>query len=214
MRQHTASLLVVSTLAIAASGAHAAIVSVSGQAALIGAPVSALGLALPGPPAFCWDEQTNVVIPATGILVNTLGNGFWTGPTPNLAAYVGAPVDSHMIHFDASTGVANVGGQVVFSGNILAVIYENVLLDATDPLFGAPGTAYDTGNPLRSNSSALFASAYQVNNNVLDFSLWALQPGIPNRMVELRVLTAANVPAPGALALLGLAGAATLRRRR
>ena len=88
------------------------------------------------------------------------------------------------------------------------------LLDATDPLFGAPGPTDDTRKPLRSNSSALFASVYQSNNNVLDFSLRALQSGIPNRVVELRVLTAANVPAPGALALLGIAGAAAMRRRR
>jgi MYXO-CTERM domain-containing protein len=51
-----------------------------------------------------------------------------------------------------------------------------------------------------------------VNNNVLDFTLWASAFTLPNRMTELRVLTAA-VPAPGAIALLGLAGLVGVRRR-
>ncbi|MFM7261702.1 MAG: hypothetical protein ACKO3W_13980 [bacterium] len=202
------------TLLTTMSSANAAITGVTGSAVQIAAPASALQLALPGPPAFCWDEQQNVVIPASGLLVNTLGNGFWTGPSGNTNFYFGGPVDSHIIHFDASQGVSNVGGQVTFSGNIVAVIYENILLDATDLSLGAIGTTYDTGNPLRSNTTnSLFQSAYQVNNNVLDFSLWASVLGLPNRMTELRVLTAA-VPAPGAVALLGLAGLVGSRRRK
>jgi len=208
------TLTSIAALAASAGSANAAIISVTGSAVQIAAPASALYLALPGPPAFCWDEQQNVAIPASGLLVNTLGNGFWTGPGGNANVYFGGPVDSHIIHFDASQGVSNVGGQVTFSGNIVAVIYENILLDATDLSLGAIGTAYETGNPIRSNmTNALFQSAYQVNNNVLDFSLWASVPGLPNRMTELRVLTAA-VPAPGAVALLGLAGLVGSRRRK
>ena len=208
-----ATLASIAVLAASAGTASAAIVSVTGSAVQIAAPASALQLALPGPPAFCWDEQQNVAIPASGLAVNTLGNGFWTGPANNSTVYFGGPVDSHIIHFDASQGVANVGGQVTFSGNIVAVIYENILLDGTDFSLGAPGTTYATGNPFRSHTSALFQSAYQVNNNVLDFSLWASTVGLQNRMTELRVLTAA-VPAPGAVALLGLAGLVGSRRRK
>lgn len=208
-----ATLASIAVLAASAGTASAAIVSVTGSAVQIAAPASALQLALPGPPAFCWNEQQNVAIPASGLAVNTLGNGFWTGPGANTNVYFGGPVDSHMIHFDASQGVSNVGGQVTFSGNIVAVIYENILLSATDLSLGAIGTTYETGNPLRSSSSALFQSAYQVNNNVLDFSLWASVLNLPNRMTEMRVLTAA-VPAPGALALLGLAGLVGSRRRK
>ena len=208
-----ATLASIAVLAASAGTASAAIVSVTGSAVQIAAPASALQLALPGPPAFCWNEQQNVAIPASGLAVNTLGNGFWTGPANNSTLYFGGPVDSHIIHFDASQGVANVGGQVTFSGNIVAVIYENILLSATDLSLGAIGTTYATGNPLRSHTSALFQSAYQVNNNVLDFSLWASVLNLPNRMTEMRVLTAA-VPAPGALALLGIAGLVGSRRRK
>lgn len=208
----SAIALFTTTAALITTSAHSAIVSVSGSAALIAAPISAQFSQLPGPPAYCWNEQTNVSIPASGLNVNTLGNGFWTGPTPNASVYFGPAVDSHMIHFDATQGVSNVGGQVVFSSNIVAVIYENVLLDATDAFLGAVGTTYETGNPIRSHNASLFQSAFQVNNNVLDFTLWASAFALPNRMTELRVLTAA-VPAPGAIALLGLAGLVGTRRR-
>lgn len=208
----SATLLATIAATLATASANAAIVSVTGSAALIAAPVSAQFSQLPGPPAYCWNEQTNVSIPASGINVNTLGNGFWTGPTPNFNIYFGTAVDSHMIHFDATQGVSNVGGQVTFSSNIVAVIYENVLLDATDAFLGAVGTTYETGNPIRSHNASLFQSAFQVNNNVLDFTLWAAAFTLPNRMTELRVLTAA-VPAPGAIALLGLAGLVGRRRR-
>jgi MYXO-CTERM domain-containing protein len=209
----SAIALFTTTAALITTSAHGAIVSVSGSAALIAAPISAQFSQLPGPPAYCWNEQSNVSWSAGVLSVNTLGNGFWTGPTPNAAFLAAGPaVDSHMIHFDATQGVSNVGGQVVFSSNIVAVIYENVLLDATDAFLGAVGTTYETGNPIRSHNASLFQSAFQVNNNVLDFTLWASTFALPNRMTELRVLTAAG-PAPGAIALLGLAGLVGTRRR-
>jgi len=78
-----ATLASIAVLAASAGTANAAIVSVTGSAVQIAAPTSALQLALPGPPAFCWDEQRNVASPASGLAVNTLGNGFWTGPANN-----------------------------------------------------------------------------------------------------------------------------------
>lgn len=205
-----ASIGSLASLALVAS-AHGAITSVAGQAVQIAPPVSALYTALPGPPAFCWDEQSGVS--STALLVNTIGNGTFTGGSwgPTLAAGV---YDSHMIHFDASTGVAVVQGSVTFSGNIVAVIYENNLLDISDGLLGAPGTAYATGDPFRSHASALGTSSYTVAGNTLNFTLWANSfAAWPNKMAQLRVLTDGTVPAPGAVALLGLAGLVGRRRR-
>jgi len=198
------------TLALVAS-AHGAIVSVGGGAVQIAPPTNAQYTALPGPPAFCWDEQSGVS--STALLVNTIGPGIFTGGSygPSLAAGV---FDSHMIHFDASTGVAVVQGSVTFSGTIIAVIYENNLLDISDGLLGAPGTTYATGDPFRSQASALGASSYTVAGNTINFSLWANSvAGWPNKMAQLRVLTDGTVPAPGAAALLGLAGLVRRRRR-
>jgi MYXO-CTERM domain-containing protein len=205
-----ASITSLASLALVAS-AHGAITSVAGQAVQIAPPTNALYTALPGPPAFCWDEQSGVT--STALLVNTIGNGTFTGGSwgPTLAAGV---YDSHMIHFDASTGVAVVQGSVTFSGNIVAVIYENNLLDISDGLLGAPGTTYATGDPFRSHSSALGTSSYTVAGNTLNFTLWANSfAAWPNKMAQLRVLTDGTVPAPGAVALLGLAGLVGRRRR-
>lgn len=197
------------SLAVVAS-AHGAITSVSGQALQISPPVTAIYTALPGPPAFCWDEQSGVS--STALLVNTIGGGTFTGGSwgPTLAPGV---FDSHLIHFDAGQGVAVVQGSVTFSGTIIAVIYENNLLDISDGLLGAPGTTYATGDPFRSHATNLGASLYTVAGNTLTFTLWANSTAAwPNRMAELRVLTDA-VPTPGAFALLGIAGLVGRRRR-
>ena len=207
------AVAIASTLAPLAlvAAANAAIVSVAGQAVQIAPPASAIYGALPGPPAYCWDEQSGVS--STALLVNTLGNGTFTGGSWGPTLFPGT-VDSHMIHFDASTGVAVVQGSVTFSGNIVAVIYENNLLDISDGPLGAFGTSYLTGNPLRSHSTNLGASSYTVTGNTLNFVLWANAfAGHPNYIAELRVLTQ-SIPGPGAAALLGLAGIAGRRNRR
>jgi hypothetical protein len=191
--------------------ASAAITSVSGQALQIAPPAITASGALAGPPAYCWNEQSGVS--STALLANTIGNGSWTGGSFG-PVVVGGVFDSHMIHFDAASGVAVAQGSVTFSGNIIAVIYENNLLDISDGPLGAFGTSYITGNPFRSHSANLGASAYTVSGNTLNFVLWANAfPGHPNYIAELRVLTQ-SIPGPGAAALLGLAGIAGRRNRR
>jgi MYXO-CTERM domain-containing protein len=210
MKHALAITSVLAPLALSAA-ASAAITSVSGQAVQIAPPASAIYGALPGPPAFCWDEQSGVS--STALLVNTIGNGTFTGGSwgPTVA---GGVFESHMIHFDASTGVAVVQGAVTFSGNIVAVIYENNLLDISDGPLGAFGTTYATGDPFRSHSTNLGSTSYTVAGNTLTFTLWANSfAAWPNKMAQLRVLTDA-VPGPGAAALLGVAGIVGRRGRR
>jgi MYXO-CTERM domain-containing protein len=205
------SAAVIAAALLAPIAANAAILSTSGQVVQIAPPASAVYGALPGPPAFAWNEASGVS--STAVLVNTLGNGTFTGGSYSPTVYAGL-LDSHMIHFDASTGVAVVQGSVTFSSNIVAVIYENNLLDISDGPLGAFGTTYATGDPFRSHSSMLGTTSYTVAGNVLTFTLWAnSSPAWPNKMAELRVLTDA-VPGPGAAALLGLAGLAGRRGRR
>ncbi len=199
------------TLLAAAGSAHGAITATSGSAFFLGAaPLNTLYGALPGLPAYCWDEQSGVT--ASGLNVNITNNGFYTGGTP-YTGIVSGTFDSHFIHFDASSGVANATGGVTFSSQIRAVIYRNVLLDATDLQFGSVGTTYATGDPFRSEAAALMLSQLTVAGNTLNFTLWAQNAAMQNRMSEVRVLTDA-VPAPGACALLGLSGLIARRRRR
>jgi hypothetical protein len=202
--------IALATLALA-TPASAAITSVSGQALQIAPPPITASGALAGPPAYCWNEQSGAF--STALLANTIGNGSWTGGSFG-PVVVGGVFDSHMIHFDAASGVAVAQGSVTFSGNIIAVIYENNLLDISDGPLGAFGTSYLTGNPLRSHSTNLGASSYTVTGNTLNFVLWANAfAGHPNYIAELRVLTQ-SIPGPGAAALLGLAGIAGRRNRR
>lgn len=202
------------TAFLAAAGlsasSHAAITGVAGMATWLGTPpVNAQQFNLTGLTAYCWDEQTGVSTAAA--MINLQANGTYSGPTPYTGVLAGT-FDSHFIHFDPmSAGV--VTGSVTFSGTIVGVLYDESFLTLTDGLFGAGGTTYDTGNPLRSmQASVLGSNVLTINNNVLTFTLMTGVPGQVNRMDELRVLTV--VPAPGAACLLSLAGLAAARRRR
>jgi MYXO-CTERM domain-containing protein len=198
---------------VATAGAQAAIVGTSGPVVQIAPPPSAVTFALPGPNAFCWNEQTNVTVPSSGIAVNLLGSGFWTGPTPNNATVFGGAVDSHMIHFEVSPAVQSVTGSVTFNSAIRAVIYDNTLLAASDSLLGS-ATVWEPTGFIRSPNSSLFQNSIQVIGNQINFTMWVSTPNFQNRICEFRVLTDAAIPAPGAMALLGIAGALGGRRRR
>lgn len=204
----TISLLAVAGLS---ASSNAAITGVTGMATWLGTPpVNAQQFNLTGLTAYCWDEQTGVSTAAA--MVNLQANGTYTGPAPFTGVLAGT-FDSHFIHFDPSPNGATVTGSVTFSGNIAGVIYDGTFLSLTDGLFGAGGTAYDTGNPLRSMLGSVPGSnVLTINNNVLTFTLMTGVPGQINRMDEVRVLTV--VPAPAVASLLGLAGLISTRRRR
>lgn len=213
-RRNPNALIPAAVLAlVAATSTHAAILSTSGAVAQIAPPASAVVMALPAAPAFCWNEQANVPVPASGIAVNLLGSGSWTGPTPNSATYFGGAVDSHMIHLDATSGVSTISGSVTFNSAIVAVIYDQTLLSASDALLGS-ATVWEPVGFIRSLGPSLFQNFIQVSGNQITFTMWASAPNLQNRITEFRVLTDAAVPAPGAMALLGAAGALGGRRRR
>lgn len=192
------------------SAANAAITSTAGSVFWhVSQPTSALAGALVAPVAHVWNEQQNVTV--SGQPVNIASSfGGYTGPTPYTGSVSGT-FDSHFIHFDPVVGQFSATGTVTFVDPIIAIIYDNTYLDATDATFGSFGTLYDTGNPNRSFAGALNNSSISWAGNSLTFNLWTIAPGNP--ICELRVLTH-PVPAPGSLALLGVGGLATFRRRR
>jgi len=207
-------LLQAAALALVAStSANAAIVGTAGAVTQIAPPPSAVALALPGPSAYCWNEQSGVPVPAGGIAENLLGSGSWSGPSPNFATYFGGAVDSHMIHFEVSSAAQSVTGSVTFSSAIVAVIYDNTLLAASDAQLGS-ATVWEPIGFIRSPGPALFQNSIQVIGNQINFTMWVSTPNLMNRISELRVLTDSTIPAPGAIALLGVAGVLGGRRRR
>lgn len=198
---------------VATAAANAAITGTGGPVVQIAPPASAMSLSLPGPNAYCWNEQAGVNVPAGGIPVNLLGSGTWTGPTPNTALCLGGAVDSHMIHFEVNSASQSVTGSVTFSAAIRAVIYDNIRLAATDGPLGS-ATVWEPVGFIRSPGPALFQNSIQVVGNQINFTMWVSTASLQNRICEFRVLTDAAVPAPGALALLGAAGVIGGRRRR
>lgn len=185
--------------------ASAAITGVTGAATWLGvAPTSCFPGALTGPTVYAWDEQQNVF--TGGVFVDMVNNPGSSGGA--ISGVIGGNFDSHFLHLEDYSGVGPFIGSVTFSGPIIGVIFVNTTLDSTDAGFGALGTAYPTGYPFRGLNSQ---SSFSISGNTLKFNLWSISP-VPE-IVQIRVLTH-PIPAPGAMALLGLGGLCVARRRR
>ncbi len=195
------SMLVLAASALLAPAASAAVVSVFGAATLVGNPPIANSPPLFGPNAFVWDEQQGVSV--SGLPCDmTVNPSNSTTPTPGP---VFGFVDSHFIHISNNTGMPTIGG-VIFNNPIIGVAYDDLFLDVSDPVVGAFGTAYPTGQPFRGMQFGVVS----IVGNMLRFDI----PVVPGAidMTQIRVYT--QVPAPGAAALAGLGGLLIVRRRR
>lgn len=190
---------------LAAAGANATIVSVTGMGIQIGPPPAANPIALNGALAYAFNEQSGVFIPPLPVdMLNNPGNS--GAPIGGIFSGI---VDSHLIHFAPLQSPSfNAVGTVTFATPIIAVTWNSLFLDMSDPFAGAGPTVYPTGNPMRGMS---FPSFLSINANVLSFNLWGT-PGVAD-FEQIRVYTD-RVPAPGSAALLAIAGALAARRRR
>lgn len=195
-------------VAAATAGAFGSITSVSGQTTYLGvAPASCVPSALAGFNAYAWDEQQGLMNSA-GVFCDMVNNpGVSTAPIPGLLF---GTFDSHFIHYENVPGVISASGTVTFSGNIVGVEFNPGSLDNTDAFWGATGTVYPTGYPFR-GLNTIPQSVVSINGNVLSFNFFSIAP--TNDLVQVRVFTD-HVPAPGAGALLALAGVVAGRRRR
>lgn len=198
------ALSALSLAALATSAASASVTFAAGQAQIISPPPSCIPGALSGFNAFAWNEQTNVTL--TNQPVDMINNPGSSGSA--VSGFVSGPFDSHFISYENIPGVVSATGSFTFSGNIIAVIFTQPLLDITDAPLGAGSTIYPTGYTFRGLNST---SSFTLNNNLLTFNFVTFTP--TTDVIQLRVLTH-SVPTPGASLALGTAGILTLRRRR
>lgn len=201
-----AKLMMAVAVASGSVSALGAITGVAGQTTWLGAPpIACTPGALFGPNAFTWNEQQALVV--SNVLCDMINNpGNSGGP---VFGTVSGLVDSHFIHFEPNTAANIVTGQVTFAGKIRGVMFRQNTLDITDASLGSPGTLYPTGYGWRGLNGSSF---FSINNNVLNFHFVGPIP-TPD-LLQLRVLTEHVVPAPGAMACLGLGGLLAARRRR
>jgi len=193
-------------LAAAAAASNAAVVSVTGQALIVPAPPTAVFGSFTGGVVHVWDEQQSINV--GGLPVDlSINPSSSTLPT---AGAVSGLIDSHFLHYN--DWVVPVSGTVTFNNPIIGVAYNDVFLNISDPV-GAFGTLYPTGDTWRGINTIANpgASIVSISGNTLTFH-FEVVPGAPD-FDQVRVFTRV-VPTPGSLALLGVGGLMTARRRR
>jgi MYXO-CTERM domain-containing protein len=193
-------------LAVCTGSASAAISGTSGQTTWLGTPPLTCTVGtLNGFNAYVWDEQQNINV--ANVFVN-MANNPCPAPGSAIPGLVSGNVDSHFVHYENYTGAPGGVGSVTFQDPIVGVIFLAPDLDNTDALLGAGGTSYPTFFPFR--DLTFNSSTFSINGNTMNFQLDTLSPVLG--VMQMRVVT--QVPSPGAVAVAGLAGLASIRRRR
>ena len=128
----------------------------------------------------------------------------------------GTWVQSYILAMDlvTTTGVSEAWADIFFDTQVLGLIYDtaspNSNLPATDSTLGlAPTYTYDTAD--RKLDTGTYTDAWSISGNQLTVDFYA-NIGID----DMRIVTAAPIPAPGAMLLAGLGTAVVgwIRRRR
>lgn len=207
-----ALLSVVSVWAVAAS-ANAGIVSFGGSVALANPPANIqIDNWESDTAARLWAERT--VTLSSSLNVDALNTGSFFNGTENspgiLAA--GTAVQSYMLRSDpVGSNASKYQGFITFDRPIMALIFLRPNLNATDDLLGKSGVTYnkntDRGLELPSGNPAegVILSDDRMR---IDFSF-----ATGTYTDDVRIITAASIPAPATAALLGLGLVACTRRR-
>jgi hypothetical protein len=208
--------LTVLMLAAGVSASQAAIISFSGNLSIVPTPASVdLDAYESDDVLIVFSEQQNVLL-QDDLRVNFTEPGLYDDrsdlptPVPRIAA--GTLVDSYFLHADPVTGGILYSGSITFDTDVLGVIVGGVLLDESDDIIGSPTTFYawdyyGAGRGLALSGRDTIELSLDRRTITFSFTTRRL-------MDEVRVITAASVPEPGALLLMGTALAAVAGRRR
>jgi hypothetical protein len=204
-------------VAASASPAGAAIISISGDVALVPAPASvALDVFESNDDLFVFAEQQNVLL-ASDLRVNFTAPGFYDDrndlpdPVPTIAA--GTAVDSYFVHADPEGRGISYVGSITFDTNVLGVILGGVLLDESDGVVGAVGTTYEAD--FFGAGRGLALSGEDTIELSLDRKTVSFSFTTRFLMDEVRIITAPQaVPEPATLMLMGSGLAVFAARRR
>lgn len=142
-----------------------------------------------------------------GPITGTLGNTFWTVSAPGgLFADVGMMSTNlaySTLSFTFSPGVRAVAGNIFGTDTAFNVVPTIVNVTLSD------GTAYEGFT----TSASDFIGFYSTTANISSLSISVADPGSSSAIYSTINNLYLAVPAPGAAALIGLAGLASRRRR-
>lgn len=187
-----------------AGTAHAGISGVAGQTTWVTTPSGSATFGnMQGFNAFAWDEKQNV---ALSLAVDQTNNGPDSGA---IAGTLSGTYHSHFIHWEPLPGAIGASGSVTYNDPIIGVMFTPLNLDNSDVPAGHTSVTYPTGYPFR-GIGGFPPSTINVVGNTIHFNFQSMAPS--NQVVQVRVLT--QIPAPGALSLLGVSGLIATRRRR
>lgn len=201
------------SLGLMAHRSNADVVGVGGAGTLISPPMSLdVGVVDSATTIFSINERQGLVLPYD-LAVDATGPGYFDSMSSLNGGVIaaGTPISSHLIHMDTDLDVHGlIEATFTFDFPILGVIVTRAGLDASDVDLGFATTLY----PLSDYRGPELNAADRMSLNEDGHSIWVkLQQ--TTEVDQIRVITAAPpVPAPGALAALGVTGFMGGRRRR
>jgi len=218
MRQKILGIGVLLAGCLGSGGSMGAILGVTGDIdALATAPPSVkLGHLTSNTDIFAFTEHTGLTLPSD-VAVNITAPGTYDSTaslTPGTVA-AGTVVDSYLLHADTASGSHMFDGTVTFSAPILGVLVLSHALNVSDPILGAPGTAYPTGDSERGLELKPDQDFVSLSSDMRTLTVHYFTHG---NIDELRVLTAVT-PEPSSLVIAGggmlfLTAALRLKKRR